>query len=76
MIPQDIKDEIRQDMLREAHEDEAHERKLRNDEDYATDIAIDNFDIEESISNIRKAIEWLKSLGYEDVEAKDLLDLY
>ena len=71
-----MKDEMRQDMLIEAKQDEAHERRLRNDEDYAMEIVEDNFDLEDSINNIKLAIKWLKTLGYDDVEAKDLLDLY
>ena len=52
---EEIMEEMRQDMLQEAWQEEQYEIKMRNDDDYFYDAIEDNFG--ETISELRIEIE-------------------
>ena len=75
MIPQDMKDEMRQDMLMEARQDEAEERRMRTDWEFAIEqIDKGNCSLDIAIKTIKAISKKLNSLGWV-TSPQDLLDL-
>ena len=71
MTPEKFKQEMREDMLREAHEDAQREHLMRYDWDYALKTV--DINPEMTIKEFIKAIDTLNDYGW-DVSATDLID--
>ena len=69
MTEDEIKEEMRQDMLRDACEDEHYEKKMYSDEQYALD-QLGLADVIESIEDLAKQ---MTEYGHE-VSVKDILE--
>ena len=69
----ELKEELRQEMLQEAHEEEIHERKMYTDWDYAVDHM--DFNSEMTIGEFASAINTLKDSYDWHVENRDVLEL-
>jgi len=79
MTQQELKDEMRYDMLQEAREEAYNETRLHEDEEYAIEAFVyDNICLVEAnavLSNeIRKTITNLAEYGYE-FSVKDIKDM-
>ena len=69
----DLKEELRQEMMQEAREEEIHERKMYEDWDYAIDYM--NFNNEMTVGEFASAINKLKDRYNWHVENRDVLEL-
>ena len=58
-------EELRQDMLAEARQEEIEEHKLRTDFDYAVETIVSNFELQEAYEQFEKAAKVLTDYGWE-----------
>jgi len=69
----DLKEELRQEMMQEAREEEIHERKMYEDWDYVIDYM--NFNSEMTVEDFNIAINQLKDKYGWHISNKDMLEL-
>jgi len=64
-MTQQEKDELRQEMLEEAREEEYTERLLRTDFNYIIEKVADDFELQEAYEKFKKAADMLSEYGWE-----------
>jgi len=72
---QQLKEEMRQDMLNEARQDIAHENKIRTEWEAALDDMEKEHDIEEAVKTLKLVSKKLNDLGWV-TSPQELLDIY
>jgi len=69
----ELKQEMREDMLRESRMDEAHERQMHSDYEYAIEYVATQFNLDEALNPFIDALRELNEYGHE-VSIHELVD--
>ena len=74
MTDQELKDEMRQDMMEEARAEADYENRMATDFEYATEQMDNQYNLYEAVETIQTVIHELNNYGH-CITANDLLDL-